>query len=122
MTARPEPHNPLYLLALVAGLLFVGTALAYALVPVLEQKAIDSGEPPPPSAWRAALRADGGKWLLAELGALTLLCLGSMWLDRRRALQSDAEQRTISGNTSSTASGVNPHGEEGGGDGHVRPG
>ena len=34
-----EPRNPLYLLLLLASLLFVVTALAYAVVPTLEQKA-----------------------------------------------------------------------------------
>jgi hypothetical protein len=95
MTPKSEPHNPLYLLALIVGLLFVMTALAYALVPVLEQKALDAGEILPPSAWRDALRADGWKWLLSELAVLILLCLGSMWLDRLRGLQSEREQRTI---------------------------
>jgi hypothetical protein len=95
MTPKTEPHNPLYLLALLVGLLFVMTALAYALVPVLEQKALDAGEVLPPSSWRDALRADGWKWLLSELAVLILLCLGSMWLDRLRGLQSEREQRTI---------------------------
>jgi len=42
MTNR-EPRNPLYLLLLLASLLFVVNALAYAIVPVLEQKARDAG-------------------------------------------------------------------------------
>ena len=65
---QPEPKNPFYLLLLLAGLAFTVTALAYAVVPTLEQKAIDAGQPPP-SPFRDALRADGWKWLLAELVA-----------------------------------------------------
>ncbi len=42
----PEPRNPLYLLLLVASQLFVVTALAYALIPVLEEKAAEAGQPP----------------------------------------------------------------------------
>ena len=42
MSSR-EPRNPFYLLLLVVGMVFVLTVLAYALVPVLEQKARDAG-------------------------------------------------------------------------------
>jgi hypothetical protein len=79
-----EPRNPLYLLLLLVSLVFVITALAYALVPVLEQKAIDAGRPPPPSPWRDALRADGWRWLLYEVAALVIVGLASMALDRWR--------------------------------------
>ena len=95
MAAKPEPHNPFYLLLLVAGLLFVLTALAYAIVPVLEQKALDAGNPPPPSAFRDALRADGWRWLLYEVVVIVVLSFASMWLDRLRSLQSEKEQGTI---------------------------
>src|SRR5262245_5541617 len=112
MTGKSEPHNPFYLLLLIAGLAFVVTALAYAVVPVLEQKALEAGEPPPPSAWRDALRRDGWKWLLAELAAVALLSLASMWLDRRRSLQSEQSQRTISGESSVPQPGAPPHGQQ----------
>jgi hypothetical protein len=74
----------------VVGLVFVVTALAYALVPVLEQKAIDAGNPPPPSAWRDALRADGWRWLLLELLVLSVVAIASMLWDRLRGLQNPA--------------------------------
>jgi hypothetical protein len=39
MSSQPsEPHNPFYLLLLVASVLFVATALGYGVVPVLEEK------------------------------------------------------------------------------------
>src|SRR6516164_8949115 len=57
-TMPPEPRNPFYFLLLFASVLFVVTALAYAVVPVLEEKARDAGEEPPPSAFRDALRQD----------------------------------------------------------------
>src|SRR5262249_47215394 len=44
-----EPRNPFYMLLLLSGLVFVMTALAYAFIPILEQKATDAGQPPPPS-------------------------------------------------------------------------
>jgi hypothetical protein len=90
-----EPRNPLYLLLLLAGLLFSITAVAYAVVPVLEDKAAAAGQPAPPSALRASLRARGGTWLLWELGALTVLGFASMWLDHRRSLQKERAAGTI---------------------------
>ncbi len=93
--SAPEPRNPLYLLLLLAGLVFVATALAYAIVPVLEQKAADAGEPPPPSEFRDALRADGWKWLLAEVTVLIALSVASMVWDRLRSLQKERAATTI---------------------------
>lgn len=90
-----EPRNPLYLLLLVAGVLFVVTALAYAVVPVLEQKAAEAGQPPPPSVWRDALRADGWKWLLAELAVVAVLSIASMVWDRLRSLQKERAEAKI---------------------------
>jgi hypothetical protein len=95
MPTAPEPRNPLYLLLLLAGLVFVVTALAYAVVPTLEQKAIDAGQAPPPSPFRDALRADGWRWLLCEVGVLIVLGLASMALDRLRALQKERREGTI---------------------------
>jgi hypothetical protein len=90
-----EPRNPFYLLLLLASLLFVITALAYALVPVLEEKARDAGQPPPPSAWRDALRQDGWRWLLVEVAAMMVLGLASMGLDRLRRLQKERAEATM---------------------------
>ncbi len=94
MTTR-EPRNPLYLLLLLASLLFVVNALAYAVVPVLEQKAKDAGQPPPPSEFRDALRRDGWRWLLYEVGAVVVLSVASMTVDHLRTLQKQREQVTI---------------------------
>jgi hypothetical protein len=85
----PEPRNPFYFLLIIVSLLFVVTALAYALVPTLEQKAADLGQPAPPSALRDSLRQNGWGWLLYELAAMTVLSLLSMGLDRLRRLQKD---------------------------------
>ena len=60
------------------------TALAYAVVPVLEQKAREAGEEPPPSPFRDSLREDGWKWLLVEVAAMVVAGLLSMGLDRWR--------------------------------------
>ncbi len=84
MSSPPEPRNPLYLLLLLASLLFVLTALAYALVPILEEKAAEAGNAPPPSALRDALRKDGWKWLLVEVAVMVVLAVASMALDQRR--------------------------------------
>src|SRR5262245_6711051 len=95
--ARPpaEPRNPFYLLLLVASLLFVVTALAYAVVPILEEKAALAGSPPPPSPFRDALRTDGWRWLLIEVAAMIAFGLASMVLDRLRRLQSDRAGGTM---------------------------
>jgi hypothetical protein len=90
-----EPRNPLYLLLLLASLLFVVTALAYAVVPTLEQKAADAGEPPPPSEFRDALRKNGGRWLLYEVAAVVVLSVASMTVDRLRTLKKQRDQATI---------------------------
>jgi hypothetical protein len=90
-----EPRNPLYLLLLLVGLIFTVTAVAYAVVPVLEEKAAAAGQPAPPSELRALLRARGGTWLLWELGALSVLGVASMWLDHRRTLQKERAPGTI---------------------------
>lgn len=86
-----EPRNPLYLLLLLAGLAFILTALAYAVVPVLEEKARDQGVVPPPSPWRDALRQSGWKWLLWEVAALVVLGIACMGLDRFRRLRMEQE-------------------------------
>lgn len=88
-TAPSEPRNPFYLLLLLASVLFVMTALAYAVVPVLEQKALDAGQQPPPSPFRVALREDGGSWLLIEVAAIFVLSILSMGLDRWRSLRQE---------------------------------
>jgi hypothetical protein len=84
-----EPDNPFYLLLLLASLLFVATALGYALVPTLEEKAVEAGQVPPQSAFRDALRTDGWQWLLYEVGAMILFGVLSMGLDRLRSLKKE---------------------------------
>jgi hypothetical protein len=84
MSAPSEPRNPFYLLMLIVGMLFIATVMAYAVVPVLEEKARDAGSEPPPSWFRDSLRNDGWKWVLAEVGVLMILSLLSMGLDRYR--------------------------------------
>lgn len=95
MTTQREPYNPFYLLLLLASFLFVITALGYAIVPVLEEKAVQAGAEVPPSAFRDALRADGWRWLLCELAAMIVLGFLSMGLDRLRRLQKERADGTI---------------------------
>jgi hypothetical protein len=90
-----EPRNPFYFLLLLTSLLFVMTALAYAVVPVLEEKARDAGQAPPASPWRDALRKDGWQWLIYEVAAMVVLGLLSMLLDRLRRLQKERAQTTM---------------------------
>ncbi|GIW79757.1 MAG: hypothetical protein KatS3mg105_1564 [Gemmatales bacterium] len=96
--ASSEGRNPFYLLLLLAGLVFVITALAYAIVPVLEERAVRAGEIPPPSPFRDALREDGWLWLLLEVLAIFVFGFLSMGLDRWRSLKKGEEAETISSN------------------------
>ena len=89
MPQPAEPRNPFYILLLLISLAFVLTALAYAVVPVLEQKAREAGEVPPPSPFRDSLREDGWQWLLYEVGAMVIAGLLSMGLDRWRRYKSE---------------------------------
>jgi hypothetical protein len=95
MAQSEEPRNPFYFLLLLASLAFVITALAYAIIPAIVEKARDAGAPPPPSPWRDSLRNDGWLWLLCEVGFMILFGLLSMGLDRLRRLQKERAQVTI---------------------------
>jgi hypothetical protein len=81
---KAEPRNWFYGLLNAASLVFVATALAYAVVPELEQKAADAGSPASVSPLRTALRENGWWWLLIEAGVIGVLALASMGLDRWR--------------------------------------
>ena len=95
MSTPNEPRNPLYLLLLLVSLTFVATALAYAVVPVLEQKATEAGNPPPPSPFRDGLREHGATLLLGLAAAIVVLSLLSMGLDRLRALKKQRAAGTM---------------------------
>jgi hypothetical protein len=96
MSSQPEPRNPFYTLLLLASLLFVMTALAWTIIPILEDKARAEGKPLEPSAFRIYLRENGGTWLLYEVAAMILFGLSSMGLDRLRRLQKERAAATIS--------------------------
>jgi hypothetical protein len=95
LTGQREPHNPFYLLLLLASLVFVVTVLAVAIVPILEDKARTAGEIPPPSPFRTALREQGWLWVLYEVGAIVVFGLASMGLDRLRRLQNERAMAKI---------------------------
>lgn len=91
--SAPARWNPFYILLIIVSFAFVITALAYAIIPVLEQKASEAGQQPPPAAWRDALRSDGWVWLLGLGSAVCLLGVLSMGYDRLlRAI--DSAQRS----------------------------
>lgn len=88
-----EPRNPLYLPLMGVCVLFVMTALAYALVPTLEEKAFEAGMATGHSPFRDALRTDGWKWLLVEVAAVIVLGIACMGLDRWRTFQKERNER-----------------------------
>ena len=89
----PEPRNPLYLPLMAVCVLFVMTALAYALIPTLEEKAFEAGVSTAHSPFRDALRADGWKWLLYEVAAVVILGIACMGLDCWRSLQKERAEK-----------------------------
>jgi hypothetical protein len=95
MTAPKEPRNPFYFLLLAASILFVATALAYGVVPLLEEQMPAGGQATPHTAFGEALRTDGHWWLMIEVAAMTLFALLSMGLDRLRSLQKPPSAGTI---------------------------
>jgi hypothetical protein len=97
LKSSSEERNPFYFLLLLTSLVFVVTALAYWFVPFLEEKAELAGEIPPPSPFRDALRADGWKWLLYEVGLMIIFGLASMGLDRWRSLREQRTERAEAG-------------------------
>lgn len=80
----PESRNWFFTLLVPASVIFVVTAVALAIIPVLEQKAAQSGVDVPPSAFRTALREDGWLWLLIQLGVVIALALAAMVWDRMK--------------------------------------
>ena len=90
MPQPAEPRNPFYFLLLAISLVFVLTVFAYVFVPILEQKAREAGEDPPPSPFRDSLRQDGWKWLLYEVAAMVVVGLLSMGLDRWRRYREES--------------------------------
>jgi hypothetical protein len=87
-----EARNPFYILLLVAGLLFVVTALMLTVDLFLEMK---TSQVQPLTPFREYLRSDGWQLLLYELGAVVVLAVASMGLDRFRRLQNDRAAATI---------------------------
>ena len=78
----PPPRNWFFTLLVPASALFVITAVALAVVPVLEEKAAQAGVASAPSSFRTALREDGWIWLLVELGVVVVLAILAMIFDR----------------------------------------
>src|ERR1051325_5824823 len=91
MSSPSEPRNPFYLLLLIVGMIFIVTVLAYAVIPVIEQRAMDAGSMPPPSPFRDELRENGWMWVLGEVALLVILGLASMGLDRWRRAQQERD-------------------------------
>jgi hypothetical protein len=77
-----EPRNWFFTLLVPAGVVFVITAIALAVIPVLEDRAVRAGSTPPPSIIRDALREDGWWWILIEVGVVIALSIMAMIWDR----------------------------------------
>jgi hypothetical protein len=108
-----EPRNLFYFLLLAACVAFVGTCLAYVVVPWAEDKAAEMGQPAPPSTWRAMLREDGWIWLFTEVGVIAVLSVCAMGLDRLRSLRKERHEGASTSKREETPSG-SPTGMSGG--------
>jgi hypothetical protein len=95
MIAPKEPRNPFYFLLLAASILFVATALAYGVLPQMDEPTSAGVPTRPHTAFGEALRSDGHWWLLAEVAAMAFFALLSMALDRLRSLQKAPPAGTI---------------------------
>ncbi len=93
--SQSEPRNPLYLLLLVVGLLFVMTLLAVVLVPIMMDKAQQAGGDVPKEGFHQLIKRDGIWWVVYELIALVVLSILSMGLDRLRSLQKERAAKKI---------------------------
>ena len=94
-THQREPRNLFYFLLMAACIIFVATSLAYVVVPWLEDKAAEAGQPAPPSAWRESLREDGWIWLFSQAAAIGVFSMLAMGLDRLRTLRKARAEATI---------------------------
>jgi hypothetical protein len=94
--SQSEPRNPFYFLLLIAGLFFVVTALAVAVVPLVMDKAERAGGDVPKEGFHQLVKSQGMWWLLYQLAAIVILSILSMGLDRLRSLQKERAARTIS--------------------------
>jgi hypothetical protein len=86
MNPAPERRNWFFTLLIPAGIAFTVTAVALAIIPVLEDRAAQAGHTAPTSGFREALRRDGWLWLLIETGVVIVLALAAMiwdWMTRK---------------------------------------
>ena len=79
--ASSNQRNPFYFLLLAASMLFIATALAYGILPQMEDNAASVGPRPAQAPFRAALRTHGPRWLFFELAAMALFVVLSLGLD-----------------------------------------
>jgi hypothetical protein len=96
--ATSEPRNPFYFLLLAVSMLFVATALAYGILPQIEDNAASVGQHVPISPFRSALRKEGALWLLYEVAAIAVvvvLCLGLDWWRSPRGAAQESNSPSV---------------------------
>lgn len=86
MTSPKPRRNWFFTMLVPASVLFAVTAVAVAVVPAMEDRAAELGNPAPPSAFRTALREDGIWWLVAEVALVIVLSVAAMVFDDRGPL------------------------------------
>lgn len=98
-----QRRNWFFTLLIPVSIVFAVTAIALAVIPVIEERAAQAGNPPPHSAMRDALRRNGWIWLLIEAGVVTALSLAAMmwdWKTREEPGIGNAVEESVVGNRS----------------------
>jgi len=78
-------RNWFFTLLIPASGAFAVTAIALAIIPVLEDRAALAGDTTPTTGLRASLRENGWYWLLIETGVVIALSIAAMtwdWLQK----------------------------------------
>lgn len=83
-----ESRNWFYTLLVPVSVVFAVTAIAYAIIPTLEDRAVQAGTTPLPSTFRDALREDGWWWLLIQAAGVVTLSIAAMLRDAMRTKKS----------------------------------
>ena len=94
MASKPKPKNPFYVLLVLAGTVFLVTALAYGVMMLRTSRPMAGTTDSSPALMRF-MRTNGNKLILIELavlGVLTVAAIGTDDFWERRAAAKNAKE------------------------------